>query len=279
MTMLTTKCSTTSFAVLNTDISPKWGWNACDRRSPCALANSGFCSAESQLTCTDCGDPECLTICPEATSWLADFCQEIHPDNPAEFLIDYVRVYQNPNDASHSVTCDPVGLETSEYINENWEKYTFNPFVKKEPLKVVRRGGGSCVEDVDCRGRNQQEGICSSGFCICPAEWTGPNCLSPCVGAFAGDCSSGIPSSSPSSSPPTVDRDASSLAPSDTDSNELSEVPSLAPGEASHSTLLPSATSNSQQPSEDIISSGSRPALSFSMTRLLLIGVIIFAHG
>ncbi|GAX26219.1 hypothetical protein FisN_16Lh045 [Fistulifera solaris] len=209
------------YLILNTDISPRWGWNGCDPQSPCSLANPGFCSADSQLTCTDCGNPGCL-LCPEATTWLADLCRELDATNPVAFQIDYVRIYQNPS-KGHSVTCDPPGLETREYIDANWEKYTFNPFVNEAPLSMVQRGGGVCLANSDCQGSQQTEGTCKNGSCVCPAGWTGPQCLSPCAGDYAGPC--------------TAPSDASLVG-------TVSPAPSMLSGDDSTTTTTPSSETN-----------------------------------
>jgi hypothetical protein len=153
---------------------------------------------------------------------LADFCREIDATNPATFKIDYVRIYQNPT-KGHSVTCDPPGLETREYIDANWEKYTFNPFVNQAPLSMVHRGGGVCFVDDDCQGLQQKEGSCKNGSCVCPAGWTGPHCMSPCVGDYAGPC--------------TAPSDASLVG-------TVSPAPSMLSGDDSTTTANPSSMTN-----------------------------------
>lgn len=46
------------------------------------------------------------------------------PLMPATMRFDYVRIYQDPN--SQSITCDPKGYETTQYIADHIEAYT-NP--------------------------------------------------------------------------------------------------------------------------------------------------------
>jgi beta-glucanase (GH16 family) len=41
---------------------------------------------------------------------------------PAIMRVDYIRIYQDPDE--RSVTCDPEGYETSEYIAKHKEAYT-----------------------------------------------------------------------------------------------------------------------------------------------------------
>lgn len=217
------------YLILNTDVSPRWGWNGCNPASECMLANPGLCSPEGELLCRDCADPNCLR-CPEETAWLADFCQDIQPNNPARYLIDYVRIYQDVNDATHTLGCDPPGLPTTDYVAQNWQRYTFNSFIKDAPLLPVQNGGASCSSDVEC-----SNGTCRLGECLCDEGWTGPNCYSPCIGDYAVGCQIGLnrteapmPSSHPSSSPTT----SSSAAPSDVPSLRptlLSDIPSSLP--------------------------------------------------
>ena len=179
------------YFILNTDISPRWGWNGCDPDDPCMQANPGLCSNEGELMCQDCQNPDCL-VCPHATSWLADFCNDIHGDNPAEFKIDYIRVYQDINDNTHSLGCDPADFPTKEYIEENWERYTYDSFLNDQPLLKVQHGGGPCTDSSNCGidvSTGLYNGFCRDGVCDCSSEWTGPNCISPCEGEYS-ECTS-----------------------------------------------------------------------------------------
>lgn len=40
---------------------------------------------------------------------------------PATMRVDYIRIYQDPNEIS--ITCDPVGYGTTEYIKQHPEAY------------------------------------------------------------------------------------------------------------------------------------------------------------
>lgn len=167
------------YLIVNTDVSPKWGWNGCNPRDPC-MAAAGICSVDYQLTCLDCADPKCLQ-CPEQTAWLVTFCDTVSPNNPATFEIDYIRVYQDTQDPAHTLSCDPPEFPTNDFIQENWKDYTFNSWIKSAPLEPIVHGGGVCSTHVEC-GR----GWCMNGNCECPdGLWTGPNCHSPCVGDLA----------------------------------------------------------------------------------------------
>ena len=174
------------------------------------LAHPGLCSPEGELLCRDCADARCLQ-CPEQTGWLEDFCKDVDPENPAEYKIDYVRVYQDTSDPAHTLGCSPPEYPTKDYIEENWDKYTFDPWIEDRPLHPVQHGGGSCKVDADCgnllstdgmvdeliEGDNSdwetyvqefggpiRQSFCVQGRCQCPEEWTGPNCLSPCLGEY-----------------------------------------------------------------------------------------------
>jgi hypothetical protein len=198
------------YLILNTDVSPRWGWNGCNPTDPCMLANPGMCSSEGELLCRDCADPACLR-CPETTGWLVDFCNDINPERPAEYKIDYIRVYQDTDDPTHTLGCSPPDFPTKQYIDQNWDKYTFDPYVKKEPLLTVQHGGGACKSDADCGnllasdvvlsdlhdgdvdwqkyieefGGPLRQSYCVASRCSCPDDWTGPNCHSPCIGEYA----------------------------------------------------------------------------------------------
>ena len=174
------------YLILNTDVTPRWGWNGCDPEDSC-MKEAGICNEEFQLSCYDCLNVTCLQ-CPEFTSWFADFCKDLDPLNPASFEIDYIRVYQDLSDTAHTTGCDPPGYPTRDYINENWKAYTFNSWVKKEPLKLVQHGGGACISNAECILQgflSNSSSACISGQCSCSDKWTGPHCHSPCVGEYA----------------------------------------------------------------------------------------------
>jgi len=197
------------YLILNTDISPRWGWNGCLPQDSCMQANPGMCSAAGELLCQDCADPQCL-LCPETTGWLVDFCNEIDPRRPAQYKIDYVRVYQDENDPTHHVTCDPEDYPTKDFIDREWHRYTFDPTTlggtQTAPLLPIQHGGGDCNSNRDCGNLITdlpagtdiaqylkdvngvvREAFCVQGKCQCPDhKWTGPHCMSPCLGDLAG---------------------------------------------------------------------------------------------
>lgn len=175
------------YLILNMDISPRWGWNGCNPHDPC-MKEAGICNNINQLSCYDCSDPNCLQ-CPRFTSWLQDFCQDVNPDNAAIYKIDYIRSYQDPQDPSHTVGCDPPDYPTRDYITQNWQAYTFATWKDDAPLKIVMHGGGDCSSHSDCVPKMSSDQLvnssCVSGKCHCPNDWTGPQCHSPCVGDYA----------------------------------------------------------------------------------------------
>lgn len=49
---------------------------------------------------------------------------ELTPHFPFEMAVDYVRVYQDPDDKEADTTCDPEDMPTADYINRHMEAYT-----------------------------------------------------------------------------------------------------------------------------------------------------------
>lgn len=113
----------------------------------------------------------------------ADFCAEL----PADYLIDYVRVYQHED--NRSVGCDTPAHPTREWIQFHSEKYASDGVA--DPLAAVEPGGGRCMVDANCA----PHGKCGAlGQCECiiddsgnstGANWTGPYCRSQAAGSSA----------------------------------------------------------------------------------------------
>ena len=97
---------------------------------------------------------------------------------PADFLINYVHVYQNPSDSLQTVGCDPKGFPTAKFIEGNKENYVriLGHEVDKDPLKPIVNGGSTCSSASDC---GETTGQCVHGVCKCEIGWTGPKCLVP----------------------------------------------------------------------------------------------------
>eukprot|EP00612_Vaucheria_litorea_P002088 CAMPEP_0171456454 /NCGR_PEP_ID=MMETSP0945-20130129/2930_1 /TAXON_ID=109269 /ORGANISM="Vaucheria litorea, Strain CCMP2940" /LENGTH=523 /DNA_ID=CAMNT_0011981873 /DNA_START=134 /DNA_END=1702 /DNA_ORIENTATION=+ len=140
-----------SYIIFNTAVASSWGFPM-----PCP---SG-CTCE----CYDCSDPKC------ACSFYDGFCDSL----PAHFVVDYVRVYQNPDDGNHTQSCNPESHPTSRFIEGM--KYRYLGYTGTKPLKSVKKGGGKCNSDKDCGN-----GICKKwwlwGSCKCDEGWVSSNCL------------------------------------------------------------------------------------------------------
>uniref|UniRef100_A0A7S4T845 GH16 domain-containing protein n=1 Tax=Alexandrium monilatum TaxID=311494 RepID=A0A7S4T845_9DINO len=144
------------YIILNVDMSMNWGWQDCEH---------GKCGC-----CTDCSDPKC-TGCP-GLPWLGGLCQQL----PADYSIDYVRVYQRKG--ARRTECSPKDFPTEGWIESHKSKY--NLPTSTEPLKPVLAGGRRCSVDAECGGSGR--GSCIQGLCQCKQAWTGPACLVPRVG-------------------------------------------------------------------------------------------------
>ena len=137
-----------------------------------AISNSwGFPPPPPGCTEYNCDTPE------GQCGFFPGFCSIL----PADFLIDYVHVYQDPNDPLQTLGCDPPGFPTARYIKGNEVNYlrSLGMYVDKLPLKPVVTGGGECTmetEAIDCGG---ETGYCSNGRCKCVVGWMGPKCLVP----------------------------------------------------------------------------------------------------
>ena len=93
------------YLILNTAISHQWGMP-----EPCDIANCPTC-----WRCYDCTNPECQCGLPDGMK----FCKNL----PAEMRIDYIRLYQDPSDPSHELSCSPLSHPTAEFIAAHPERY------------------------------------------------------------------------------------------------------------------------------------------------------------
>jgi len=150
------------YLILNTAISKQWGFpKKCPLNCPCKEYD---CNSKSWAE--TCGFP-------------AGFCDMMKKD--PEYKINWVRVYQDPNNEKHKVGCSTPERPTRKYIEAHEELY--KTMDDAHPLKGTQRGRGSCdplVENdilkKDCGG--PERGRCSPGdVCECDSGWTGPHCL------------------------------------------------------------------------------------------------------
>lgn len=149
-----------SYVILNTAISTSWG----------------FPNPPPGCTEYDCKDP--AKQCGMNPGW----CKTL----PAEFKIDYVRIYQDTSDTRQTIGCNPREYPTKRFIKAH--EFRYKGLDEKEALMVVKTGGGECRTDNDCGGI--MNGHCqysiwqfyaNEGFqgCVCKEDWQGPQCLVP----------------------------------------------------------------------------------------------------
>lgn len=140
------------YLIMNTAVSSSWGFPMP-------------CPDNCECDCFECGNPSCECALPSG------YCENI----PAAFEIDYVRVYQAVNEEKHVLGCSPEHRPTELFIKGHGKRYMDEG--QKRPLQPIQRGGGACTKDSEC-GRRHDTGTCSSGgYCVCLANFTGPNCL------------------------------------------------------------------------------------------------------
>jgi beta-glucan synthesis-associated protein KRE6 len=139
------------YLIMNTAVSKNWGFPA-----PCPDG----CTCD----CFECDNPLCECAIPSG------YCNNL----PANFEIDYVRVYQAANDTNHILGCSPVDRPTEIFIEGHLKRYMAEG--QTRPLQPVVSGGGACSSNLHCGG--QTNGVCASGNCACNNAWTGPHCLS-----------------------------------------------------------------------------------------------------
>lgn len=144
------------YIILNVDMSMNWGWQDCEH---------GRCGC-----CTDCNNPECTTCA--GLPWLTGLCQQL----PADYSIDYVRVYQRKG--ARRTECSPPDFPTEGWIESHKANYILPTM--DEASKPVFAGGRPCTASADCGGSSR--GACQAGICQCGEGWTGPSCLVPKVG-------------------------------------------------------------------------------------------------
>jgi hypothetical protein len=145
------------YIILNQALSKDWGF-----------PDAYFLDCPKK--CWSCRDPECSCAMPH------NFCKK---NIPANFEIDYVRVYQRKDDDRHILGCSPPSRPTKEWIEGHKERYVlWESEDNTEPLRDIQRGGVSCRNNETCGG--SERGYCDDILgCLCHSNWTGPRCLSP----------------------------------------------------------------------------------------------------
>lgn len=144
-----------SYVILNTAISTSWGF--------------------PDTVPWGCTEYDCKT--KEGKCGFHDgFCESL----PAEFQIEYVRVYQDKNNSRHTLGCNPKKFPTAKYIKAHTFKYLTPLQYQTEALLPVKKGGGLCNanDPLSCGGPDM--GSCNFfSRCTCTEDWTGPNCKQP----------------------------------------------------------------------------------------------------
>lgn len=93
------------YIIMNIALSHRWGMP-----EPCPVSQCAAC-----YKCYDCTNPECQCALPEGLKG----CRVL----PAEMHIDYVRLYQDLGDSTHSLGCSTPSFPSAEFINAHPERY------------------------------------------------------------------------------------------------------------------------------------------------------------
>jgi hypothetical protein len=170
-----------SYVILNTAISTSWGFPA----------PPPGCDASEY----DCKDPT------KTCGFNPGFCASL----PAEFAIDYIRIYQNKKDPSQTIGCNPKEYPTKRFISAH--EYRYKDKESVHALKTIRNGGGHChtlSRSINNNNPNDNNNMssansasssneCGEGECVtswyatlfeggkyicqCKDNWQGPHCL------------------------------------------------------------------------------------------------------
>jgi hypothetical protein len=152
-----------SYILLNTAISTQWGFPSnCPVNCPCKKYN---CHADEWQEW--CGFSE-------------GFCDMLKAKDKPKYKINWVRVYQDPNDPVQKVGCSTPERPTRRYIEAHEALYKRANDV--HPLKGIQRGRGQCMPGSPGISRDScggpQQGTCTQGkVCECMEGFTGPHCL------------------------------------------------------------------------------------------------------
>ena len=83
---------------------------------PCDIERCPMC-----WRCYDCTNPECQCTLPEGMK----NCKNL----PAKMAIDYIRLYQDPHDVSHTIGCSPPDFPTAGFIQANIGMHTVELYI------------------------------------------------------------------------------------------------------------------------------------------------------
>ena len=108
------------YLILNTAISHQWGM-----AEPCDHDHCSAC-----WLCYDCTNPECQCSLPNGMK----NCKNL----PAKIEIDYIRLYQDKEDPSHTLGCSPERFPTAEFIEAHSERYkNWEPYTGPIPVRMT----------------------------------------------------------------------------------------------------------------------------------------------
>mmetsp|Transcript_5567 Transcript_5567/g.13916 ORF Transcript_5567/g.13916 Transcript_5567/m.13916 type:complete len:703 (-) Transcript_5567:494-2602(-) len=159
------------YMLLNTAVSSQWGFpEKCPAMCPCKTYD---CRGGFQETC----------------GFSEGFCSMLR--RPAEYRINYIRVYQDKDDPKQKVGCSTKERPTRKFIEAHEKKYMQKGDI--HPLKPIQNGGGSCSLSANAtapmpescggitRGTCMRKTSNSKPYphCRCEVGWTGPHCLNP----------------------------------------------------------------------------------------------------
>jgi len=139
------------YLLMNTAVASSWGF-------PVPCPDGCDCS------CFECNNPDCDCALPTG------YCDNF----PANFEIDYVRVYQAVDEPKHQLGCSTEERPSSLFIKGHEKRYMTDD--DAVPLKPVKIGGAVCESHLDCGGLAR--GGCIKGFCKCHDGLAGSSCLS-----------------------------------------------------------------------------------------------------
>jgi beta-glucanase (GH16 family) len=153
------------YLLMNTAISSQWGF-----------------PEECPSNC-DCKKFDCSPTAPWAVKcgFSDGFCDMMNnKTHKPQYRMNWVRVYQDPNDELQKVGCSTPERPTRKYIEAH--ERTYKQVGQAHPLLPVQAGGGTCkpgatgIKRESCGG--SERGTCTSRkVCSCLANWTGPHCL------------------------------------------------------------------------------------------------------